>query len=235
MTPEMLNWRLFATLLAISTPVLSALPTCPPLYAQSRPTREAPAPGWGPFTDSLRAYVTADRIYGASAVLVRDGVVIRHLEYGLADRDSMQKVDERTMYHWASVTKTLTAVAIMQLRDRGKLSLDDKVTTWVPELRQVHDPYGSMDEITIRMLLSHYGRIPEWDLALRQWSTWEPFEPTRWEQLVAMMPYQEIGFPPGSKFSYSNPASSTSRGSSRRSPAIPGRRTSRRTSGRRWA
>jgi CubicO group peptidase (beta-lactamase class C family) len=173
------------------------------LPAQTRPP--APAPGWIPFTESLRTYVTADRIYGASAVLMRNGQVIRHLEIGLADRDSMQKVDERTIYHWASVTKTLTAVAIMQLRDRGKLSLDDRVTTWVPELRQVHNPYGSMDDITIRMLLSHTSGFqnPTWPYGGGK--SWEPFEPTRWEQLVAMMPYQEIHFPPGSKYSYSNP------------------------------
>jgi CubicO group peptidase (beta-lactamase class C family) len=192
---------------------LAALPALPALlHAQTgrapQPNRpvQVPAPGWDPFTDSLRAYVTADRIYGASAVLVRNGMVIRHLETGLADRDSMQKVDERTIYHWASVTKTLTAVAIMQLRDRGKLSLDDKVTTWVPELRQVHNPYGSMDDITIRMLLSHTSGLqnPTWPYG--NGNAWEPFEPTRWEQLVAMMPYQEIHFPPGSRYSYSNPA-----------------------------
>jgi CubicO group peptidase (beta-lactamase class C family) len=174
-----------------------------PVHAQAKPP--APAPGWAPFTDSLRAYVTADRIYGASAVLVRNGQVIRHLEIGLADRDSMQEVDERTIYHWASVTKTLTAVAIMQLRDHGRLSLDDKVTTWVPELRQVHNPYGSMDDITIRMLLSHTSGFqnPTWPYG--DGKPWEPFEPTRWDQLVAMMPYQEIHFPPGSKYGYSNP------------------------------
>ncbi len=181
---------------------LPALPALPTLHAQA----PAPAHGWAPFTDSLRAYVAADRIYGASAALVRNGVVIRHLEVGLADRDSMQKVDERTIYHWASVTKTLTAVAIMQLRDRGKLSLDDKVTTWVPELRQIHNPYGSMDDITIRMLLSHTSGLMDGTWPYGNGASWEPFEPTRWEQLVAMMPYQEIHFPPGSKYSYSNPA-----------------------------
>lgn len=183
---------------------LCALPAL--VHAQSRPTQQAPAPGWSPFTDSLRAYVTADRIYGASAALVRNGVVIRHLEVGLADRDSLQKVDERTIYHWASVTKTLTAVAIMQLRDRGKLSLDDRVTAWVPELRQVHNPYGAMDDITIRMLLSHTSGFMDGTWPYGSGAPWQPFEPTRWEQLVAMMPYQEIHFPPGSRYGYSNPA-----------------------------
>lgn len=189
---------------------LCALPAL--LQAQTRRlgryTRpdQVPAPGWAPFTDSLQAYLTGARIYGASAVLLRKGMVIRHMEIGLADRDSGQTVDQRTIYHWASITKTLTAVAIMQLRDRGKLSLDDKVTTWVPELRQVHNPYGSMDSITIRMLLSHSSGFMNGTWPYGDGAPWQPFEPTKWGQLVAMMPYQQILYPPGSKSSYSNPA-----------------------------
>jgi len=93
----------------------------------------------------------------------------------------------------------------MQLRDRGRLSLDDHVTQFIPELRLVHDPFGSPDKITIRMLLSHSAGFqgPTWPY--KQGKPWEPFEPTTWAQLVAMMPYQELLFEPGSRFSYSNP------------------------------
>ncbi|MBP2647532.1 MAG: flp 1 [Gemmatimonadetes bacterium] len=186
---------------------LGALGTLPALlHAQARPAREAPAPGWPAFAQALQAFVSGEQVVGASAVLVRNGTVVRHLELGLADRASGQKVDERTIYHWASITKTLTAIAIMQLRDRGMLTLDDKVTAWVPELRQVHDPYGSMDDITIRMLLAHTSGFqnPTWPYG--SGAAWQPFEPTRWEQLVAMMPYQELLFAPGSRYGYSNPA-----------------------------
>lgn len=184
---------------------LSALMAVPSGAQAQRATPSA-APGWPAFTQDLTAYVTSQRIFGASTVLVQDGVAIRHFEYGIADRDSAQKVDQNTIYHWASITKTLTAVAIMQLRDRGKLTLDDKVTTWVPELRQVHDPYGSIDDITIRMLLSHTSGFQDPTWPYGSGAPWQPFEPTRWEQLVSMMPYQELVFPPGARFGYSNPA-----------------------------
>jgi CubicO group peptidase (beta-lactamase class C family) len=110
-----------------------------------------------------------------------------------------------TIYHWASITKTLTAIAVFQLRDRGLVSLDDPVTRWVPELRQVHDSFGPIDAITIRMLLGHSAgfQSPTWPYG--EGRPWEPFEPTRWEQLVAMMPYQEIHFAPDSRYGYSNP------------------------------
>ena len=63
-----------------------------------------------------------------------------------------------------------------------------------------------MDEITIRMLLSHSAGFQNPTWPYKEGRPWEPFEPTRWEQLVAMMPYQEILFRPGSRFGYSNPA-----------------------------
>jgi CubicO group peptidase (beta-lactamase class C family) len=94
----------------------------------------------------------------------------------------------------------------MRLRDQGLLSLDDPVTRWVPELRRVHNPYGSMDAITVRMLLSHSSGFQDPTWIWRRGEPWEPFEPTEWAQLVAMMPWQKIHFAPGSRFGYSNPA-----------------------------
>jgi CubicO group peptidase (beta-lactamase class C family) len=69
----------------------------------------------------------------------------------------------------------------------------------------MHDPYSMMDSITIRMLMSHTAGFqnPTWPYGNDQ--RWEPFEPTTWNQLVAMMPYQELLFKPGSRYSYSNP------------------------------
>jgi CubicO group peptidase (beta-lactamase class C family) len=69
----------------------------------------------------------------------------------------------------------------------------------------VHDPYSSIDSVTLRMLLAHTAGFqnPTWPYT--QGKPWEPFEPTTWNQLVAMMPYQELLFKPGTKRSYSNP------------------------------
>ncbi len=79
----------------------------------------------------------------------------RRLNTSLVKRETIhhQRVDADTAYNWASITKTMTAIAILQLRDRGRLSLDDAAVRYVPELRQVHDEYGAIDDITIRHLL----------------------------------------------------------------------------------
>jgi CubicO group peptidase (beta-lactamase class C family) len=93
----------------------------------------------------------------------------------------------------------------MQLRDRGLLRLDDPVTKYLPELRDVHNRFGSMDEITIRHLMTHSAGFRNSTWPWDKGQDWEPFEPTEYSQLVAMFPFSEILFKPGSKFSYSNP------------------------------
>src|SRR5690606_26055763 len=111
--------------------------TAMPLAAQER---SAPT-GWPEFTSAFDGFMREEGVIGGSAVLLRDGKVVARHDVGMGDREAGQAADPKTIYHWGSITKTLTAVAIMQLRDRGLLSLDDPITRWVPELRQMHDPF----------------------------------------------------------------------------------------------
>ena len=165
---------------------------------------QAPA-GWSDFKKLFQAYVDSDKVVGASAIVMKAGKETARYDVGFADKSANVRVDSQTIFHWGSITKSLTAISIMQLRDRGKLSLDDKIVRWVPELRAMHDPYNMIDSITIRMLLSHTAGFqnPTWPYGNNQ--PWEPFEPTTWNQLVAMMPYQQLVFKPGSRYGYSNP------------------------------
>jgi CubicO group peptidase (beta-lactamase class C family) len=144
-------------------------------------------------------------IVGSSFMLIQDGQVIAQEFFGLANQEKQQPVDENTIYHWASITKTFTGVAIMQLRERGLVKLDDPIVKYLPELRAVHNPFGEMSQITIKHLMTHTAgfRGPTWPWGGDK--DWQPHEPQHWEQLVAMLPYTEILFKPGSKFSYSNP------------------------------
>ena len=154
---------------------------------------------------TFRKYVAADSDVGARLLVMRNGSALLQDNVGMGDRELKQPVTNATIYHWGSITKTLTAIAIMQLRDRGKLSLDDRITKYLPELRQIHNAYGSMEDITLRMLMSHTAGTRDGTWPYGSGKTWEPFEPTKWEQLVAMMPYQETLFKPGTKYGYSNP------------------------------
>src|SRR5262249_15961753 len=103
-------------------------------------------------------------IVGSGLMFVRNGAVAYKAFEGYQDLTTKRSVDEETIFHWASITKTFTGVAIMQLRDRGLLSLDDPAVKYVPELRQVHNPYGDISQVTIRHLMSHSAgfRAPTW-------------------------------------------------------------------------
>jgi CubicO group peptidase (beta-lactamase class C family) len=157
------------------------------------------------FRDLYLREVKDAGIVGGSFVFLKDGKIVSEIHHGSLNAATNQAVNADTIYHWASNTKPFTGIAIMQLRDRGLLKLDDPVTKYLPELRGVHNKFGSMDEITIRHLMTHSagfrGSTWPWDKG----QDWEPFEPTEYSQLVAMFPFTEILFKPGSKFSYSNP------------------------------
>jgi CubicO group peptidase (beta-lactamase class C family) len=145
---------------------------------------------------------------GALSLIHAEGKPTEYF-HGNARADTPQPIEAATAYNWASITKTFTAIAILQLRDRGRLSLDDPAVRYVPELRQVHDAFGGIDDITIRHLLAHTAgfRNPTWpwDCDDSANCDWQPFEPTKWSQVAAMLPYTHIAFKPGTQWSYSNP------------------------------
>jgi CubicO group peptidase (beta-lactamase class C family) len=161
---------------------------------------------WRGVTKRLKERVEKHGIVGASLAFVHRGKLIAQWQHGFADLDTKRKVDQDTIYHWASITKTFTGIAVMQLRDRGKVSLDDPIVRYLPELRKVHNPHGDMQDITLAHLMSHSAgfRGPTWPWGGQNKTAWHPHEPTRWEQIVAMLPYTEVKFRPGSRYSYSN-------------------------------
>ena len=160
---------------------------------------------WDATCTSFTRLLEAEGIVGGSLMFLHDD----HTEtkfYGLADQETGRRVDVDTIYHWASITKTLTAIGILQMRDRGLLDLDNSVLETCPEIGSVHNPFGAMEDITLRHVLTHSAgfRNSTWPWGGDE--PWHPHEPKTWSQLVAMMPYTKIHFEPGSRFSYSNPA-----------------------------
>ena len=160
------------------------------------------------FRPQFKSVLQKHGVVGGGFALVRGQGQAQTLEFGEARRETHQPIDDATAYNWASITKTMTAIAILQLRDRGKLSLDDPAVRYVPELREVHDEFGAIDTITIRHLLTHSAgfRNPTWPWDCDDTSNcdWQPFEPTRWSQVAAMLPYTHVAFAPGARWSYSN-------------------------------
>ncbi len=143
-------------------------------------------------------------IVGSSFVFLKDNKIVAQEFHGAANLEKNQAVNENTIYHWASNTKPFTGIAIMQMRDRGLLKLDDPIVKYLPELEAVHNPYGKMSEITIRQLMNHSAGFRGSTFPYKNGKDWQPFEPQKYSQVEAMLPFTEILFKPGSKFSYSN-------------------------------
>ena len=80
----------------------------------------------------LNRLVASGNPPGLSVVVVRDGDVVYKNAFGLADGPHKVKATPETVYHWWSMTKIPTAIAILQLQEQGKLDLEDVVTKHLP-------------------------------------------------------------------------------------------------------
>jgi CubicO group peptidase (beta-lactamase class C family) len=119
--------------------------------------RDAGSPvagGAGEFEATVARFVRDNRLYGAAAGVVHSGELAWSGGVGVADAASGRPAGPDTLYRIASITKTFTGTAIMQLRDAGKLDLDDPAVQWLPELAGSGTP-NTIARVTIRRLLSH--------------------------------------------------------------------------------
>ncbi len=133
--------------------------------------------------------------HGSVLVAKKGKVVFKH-HYGYADFKEKTTLDNESVFQLASVSKQFTAAAVLMLKDRGQLELDDKVTTYFPDF-----PY---EEITVRHLLNHTSGLPKYFwLAEHKWQEETP--PTN-EDMLALMAKENLPlyFRPGSRFDYSN-------------------------------
>src|SRR5262245_33342784 len=109
----------------------------------------------GKLTERVAAFVKKERLPGAAAGIVVDDTLAWSTGYGYADVETKREHDARTLFRIASITKTFTATAIMQLRDEGALHLDDPAVAYLPELRDATSSFGMIETVTIRRMLSH--------------------------------------------------------------------------------
>ena len=115
-----------------------------------------------PDVDRLfKAFAERSRVPGIAYGVVIDGRLAHAGAAGYRDVRAKAPVDADTVFRIASMTKSFTALCIMQLRDEGKLSLDDAAERYVPELAGLVYPTADSPRITIRHLLSHAEGFPE--------------------------------------------------------------------------
>jgi CubicO group peptidase (beta-lactamase class C family) len=135
---------------------------------------------------------------GCAVAVMKGGRIVHKRGYGIADLDRGEKITPSTVFHVGSISKQFTAAAVLMLEHEVKLSLDDAVRTYVPELPD----FGV--KITLRHLLHHTsGLRDQWELL--RLAGWGPQDLITDEHVLTMMSRQRtLNFPPGSEFLYSN-------------------------------
>ena len=107
------------------------------------------------YAAKMASFVKENRLPGAAAGVVHGNDLVWAAGTGFGDIAGRRPSESRGLYRIASITKTFTATAIMQLRDEGRLDLDDPVVVHVPELKASRNPFGRIESVTLRRMLSH--------------------------------------------------------------------------------
>ena len=135
---------------------------------------------------------------GIAVGVVSDQELVWSKGFGFADVQSKRPMTPSTLFRMASHSKLFTATAIMQLREQGKVRLDDPVSKHLPWFTL--KPAGSDDgEVTVEQLLTHASGLPR--EAGDHWST-NDFPTT--EEVKQLMANRQAAFPPATRWKYSN-------------------------------
>jgi len=148
----------------------------------------------------IQSVIDFDRLPGLSVAVVHDQDVIYARGFGHGDIASKQEAGPGTVYGICSMSKMFTALAVMQLRDAGKLNLDDPVSRHLPWFA----PEGMDPDQppTLRDLLRHTGGLPcEPDLEL--WDDPARLFPAR-DDFIARAKRSTLSYPVNTRFNYSN-------------------------------
>jgi len=130
-----------------------------------------------------------------SVAVVRDGRLVYAKAFGSADLAAHRAADVNTRYAVGSISKQFTAAALLLLQEQGKLSLDDRVAKYFPDLTRAN-------EITVRELLSHTSGYEDYapqDYIIPEWT-----QPTTPQAILDRWAKKPLNFDPGTKWQYSN-------------------------------
>jgi len=109
--------------------------------------------------ETIRENMERSRVAGLAIAVVKDGELVAAEGYGVAKIETGEKIAPDTRFSIMSVTKTIVATAVMQLRDRGLLSLDEPANQYLAPTK-ITNQWESESPVTARQLLTHTGGLP---------------------------------------------------------------------------
>jgi len=148
--------------------------------------------------DSLLSTIYLTDEPGASIAILQQSKIVLKKSYGVANIDAKEKITSSTNFNIASLTKQFTALAVLQLAEKNKLSLDDKLSRFFPEMNK-----KVADVVTIKELLTHSsGIIDHYDYV----NTNHMHHAHNKDVFDAIKNIDSTYFVPGTQFMYSNTA-----------------------------
>ena len=135
-------------------------PYQPPVFTDTARAQKIAA-AFPVIEEMYREYAEQHHFPGFVFGVVVDGKLVHSGQHGYTNIDQKTPVTNQSVFRIASMTKSFTALAILQLRDAGKLRLDDAVQQYVPELKKVTHLTQDAPPITIRHLMTHVAGFPE--------------------------------------------------------------------------
>lgn len=148
--------------------------------------------------DSVFKSYTQPGSPGVAVLVVKDGNVVFKKGYGLANLEYDIPISAATVFDIASVSKQFTGLAISTLMRQGKISPDDDIHKYLPDVPQFNKP------ITIRNLIHHTSGLRDWPAGLHA-AGWRWDEAFSYDDIMRMVSKQrDLDFEPGSQYSYSN-------------------------------
>jgi len=167
------------------------------LFAPSRSPAQTPVPELR--VDSVFADVDGPTTPGCALSVMRGGAPIYERGYGMANLEYGIPITPRSVFHVASVSKQFTAMAVELLVNEGKVSWDDDIRTYVPEVPDFGTP------ITLRHLVHHVSGIrDQWTLLGMAGWRWEADVVTQSDVLDITSRQTALNFRPGERYLYSN-------------------------------
>jgi CubicO group peptidase (beta-lactamase class C family) len=168
--------------------------------------------GLSAYDDLMRSLMAKWKIPGGSIAIAKDGKLVFARGYGFADREEKRLVAPDALFRIASISKPITAVAVLRLVEQGKINLDERA---LPAIGPLEGPPGAkvdprLDTITVRQLLQHTGgwdRDKSFDAmfipqqAARGVGAPSPAEATT---VIRYMQGVPLDFDPGTRYAYSN-------------------------------
>jgi len=152
----------------------------------------------------LQQLIAVESPPGLSLVVIKDGKIVYNKSFGLADGPNNIPATPNTVYRWMSMTKIPTAIAILQLHERGLLNIDYLVRDYLPFFKV--QPVSDIDNIiTIRNLLNHSSGLVN-PLAVLGWLHIEGEPHLNQTELVerVLPKYAKLKFEPGKQAAYTN-------------------------------